>query len=162
MNIFEFAKKMEKDGENYYRELAQQSPSQGFQAIMIMLADAEVKHYNILDEMEKKSTHPELTETTVLNDAKNLFVKMKEDNETFDFQANQVDLYRKAQQIEEQSEQFYLDKAHEVKDESQKTLFLKLAEEEKKHKFLMENIVDFVNRPQEWIENGEFNHLEDY
>ena len=28
--------------------------------------------------------------------------------------------------------------------------------------FLLENMLDFISRPQTWLENAEFNHLEDY
>ena len=49
-----------------------------------------------------------------------------------------------------------------VEAEAQKKLLLKLAEEEKKHMFLLENLVEFVSRPETWIENAEFNHLVEY
>ena len=43
-----------------------------------------------------------------------------------------------------------------------KRIFQKLAEEEKKHYFLLENIIQFVSRPETWLENAEFYHLEEY
>jgi rubrerythrin len=46
--------------------------------------------------------------------------------------------------------------------ETHKEIFLKLADEEKKHYFLLENIIDFVSRPQKWLENAEFYHLDEY
>jgi len=49
-----------------------------------------------------------------------------------------------------------------VQIESQRKIFLKLAGEEKKHVFLLANLVEFVSRPETWIENAEFNHLDDY
>jgi len=55
-----------------------------------------------------------------------------------------------------------LEKAHEVKEKYQEELFLRLAEEEKKHFFLLKNIVEFVSRPETWLENAEFYHLEEY
>ena len=55
-----------------------------------------------------------------------------------------------------------IEKAQEVPEEYQKRIFLKLAEEEKKHYFLLENIIDFVSRPATWLENAEFCHLEEY
>jgi rubrerythrin len=64
--------------------------------------------------------------------------------------------------MEEKSYKFYLEMSDKVKIESQKKIFLKLAGEEKKHMFLLENLVEFVSRPETWIENAEFNHLDDY
>lgn len=37
-----------------------------------------------------------------------------------------------------------------------------MAGEEKRHFFILENIIDFVSRPQSWLENAEFNKLEEY
>jgi rubrerythrin len=57
---------------------------------------------------------------------------------------------------------FYLEKADQVEDPRQKEIFKNLAAEEKKHYFLLDNIVDFLSRPDQWLENAEFCHLEDY
>jgi len=48
MNIYEFAMQMEKDGENYYRHLAEESTITGLGKIFTMLANEEVKHFNIM------------------------------------------------------------------------------------------------------------------
>ena len=56
MNVFEFAMNMEKDGENYYRELAGKADHKGMVNILNMLAEDEVKHYNILREMKEGAT----------------------------------------------------------------------------------------------------------
>ena len=160
MDIFEFAMQMEKDGENYYRQLVQQTTNKGLKTILTMLADEEVKHYNAIDKI--KTSDSQMTETTILSDAKNIFVQLKDSGEGFDVEINQVDLYKKAQDIEEKSRNFYLEKANEVRQDYQKELFLKLAEEEKKHYFLLDNIIEFVSRPEHWLENAEFCHLEEY
>ena len=47
MNIYKYAMKMEKDSENYYRELANKTGDLGLQNILKMLANDEVKHYHI-------------------------------------------------------------------------------------------------------------------
>ena len=160
MNIFEFAMKMEKDGENYYRQLAEKVNNKGIQTILTMLADEEVKHYNALVKIQAQK--PQMAETTILTHARNVFEQMKEGNEKFNIDVNQIELYKEAQKIEERSINFYLEKADEVTEEYQKELFLKLAEEEKKHYFLLENIIEFVSRPQTWLENAEWHHLDEY
>jgi len=160
MDIFEYAMQMEKDGEDYYRQLAKQTANEGLKTILTMLADEEVKHRNVIEKMTKEK--PQLAQTTVLVDARNVFVQMKESGEKFDFDTGQKELYKKAQDIEKESQDFYLEKANEVKQDYQKDIFLKLAEEEKKHYFLLDNIVEFISRPETWVENAEFNHLEEY
>ncbi len=160
MDIFEYAMQMEKDGEDYYRQLAQQTENKGLKTILTILADEEVKHFNTVKKM--KTEKPQMVETTILSSAKNIFVQLKESDEKFGSDIEQKDLYVKAQDIEKKSQDFYLEKANEVKGEYQKDIFLKLAEEEKKHYFLLENIIEFISRPETWLENAEFNHLDEY
>ena len=162
MNIYKYAMKMEKDGENYYSELANKTDDTGLQNILRMLANDEVKHYYIIEQMIKADISAELAETDILENAKNIFIKIKGKNLVFDFDLSQIDFYRKAQEFEEKSYKFYLEMSDKVEIKSQKKVFLKLAGEEKKHMFLLENLVEFVSRPETWIENAEFNHLDDY
>jgi len=160
INIFEYAMQMEKDGEDYYRQLVQQTANKGMRTILTMLADEEVKHYNAVEKM--KTEKPQISETKILTDAKSVFVQIKESGESFNFDIKQTELYKKAQDIEKKSRDFYAEKANEVTEEYQKEVFLKLADEEKKHYFLLENIINFISRPEQWLENAEFYHLEEY
>jgi len=162
MNIYKYAMKMEKDGENYYRELANKTEDIGLQNILKMLADEEVRHYNIIEQMMKSKASAELAETGILKKVKNIFIKIKGKNLVFNFDLPQINFYRKAQEIEEKSYKFYIEMSDKVEIESQRKVFLKLAGEEKKHMFLLENLVEFVSRPETWIENAEFNHLDEY
>ena len=77
MNIYKYAMKMEKDSENYYRELANKTGDVGLRNILKMLADDEVKHYNIIQQMMKTDITAELAETNILENAKNIFIKIK-------------------------------------------------------------------------------------
>ncbi len=160
MDIFEYAMQMEKDGEAYYRQLAEQTNNNGLKTVFSMLADEEVKHYDVVKQMKTQS--PQMEQTQVLTNAKNIFVQMKESDDTFDFDARQVELYKKAQDIEKKSQDFYSEKASEVTQEDQKETFQQLAAEEEKHYLLLDNIIQFVSRPDTWLENAEFHHLEPY
>jgi rubrerythrin len=75
-----------------------------------MLAGEEAKHYKIVSDM-KENVAPDLAETTVLSDAKDVFAKMRESAQNFNFNISQTELYRKALNIEKQSRDFYLEKA---------------------------------------------------
>ena len=164
MNIYDFAIKLEKDGEEYYRELGVKSKHEGLQYIFNLLADEEVSHYQILEAM--KAANPDATlsekEQELLSSAKNVFVEMKEKIADTDFDLPQADYYRKALDTEEKSIEYYLEMSEKAEDENHKAIFKKLAAEEKKHKFLMEYLVDFISRPITWLEDAEFNHLSDY
>ncbi|MCR4293397.1 MAG: ferritin family protein [Candidatus Kuenenia sp.] len=161
MDIYEYAMQMEKDGETYYRELVEKVDNKGLKKIFTMLADAEVIHYNLFLKVKKNSVI-HMTDTPILSNVKNIFAKMKEEKDTFGVTASQVALYKKAQDIEKKSQVFYLEKADEVNIPSQREIFLKIAEEEKKHYLILENIINFVSRPQTWLENAEWYHLDEY
>jgi rubrerythrin len=106
MDIFEYAMQMEKDGESFYREVALQTGVRGVKAILTMLADEEVRHYNAIEKM--KSAQPvQLAGSTILADAKNVFAQLKESGEEFTSETNQISLYKKALDIEAKSRDFY-------------------------------------------------------
>jgi rubrerythrin len=160
MNIYEYAMQMEKDGENYYRELAAKTQSAGIRNILTMLANAEVNHYRIFERMKQhESIQP--ADLAYLADIKNVFAQMRVNKESMTTNGRQIDLYRKAQGLEKKTRDFYREKAGEV-DQSQKATFLKIGDEEQKHFNILETIIDMVSRPQTWLENPEWYHLDDY
>ncbi|ODS33572.1 MAG: hypothetical protein SCARUB_01306 [Candidatus Scalindua rubra] len=159
MDIYEFAMQMEKDGENYYRDLAQKVDNKGLKNILSFLADAEVKHHDILKKM-KDNEKTQLSETKILSDVKNVFEKMKEENDTSGADTSQIELYKDALEIEKKNHEFFLEKAEEVEDQAQKEILLKLADEEESHCTILENIINFVSQPDSWLEDAEWYHLE--
>jgi rubrerythrin len=161
MNMFDYAMQMEKDGEVFYRELAEKTGSSGLKNIFITLAENEVQHYNTFKAMKENSDY-NFKETQILNESKNIFIKLKEQGVEASV-SKQKEAYEKALEIEKQSIEYYeglLQK--EIKSDVQKNVISKIKEEEKKHYFLIENIIEFVSRPETWLENAEFNHLDEY
>ena len=161
MNAFDLAMQMEKDGETYYRHLADKTANSGLRNILGLLAADEAKHYQVLQKM-KEQFRGELVSTPILSRSKNIFQLLREEKNWEALPAGQVDLYRKAREIETQSFNFYMEKARENTDPRVQKLFFLIAEEEKRHEFLLEHILQFVARPQAWLENAEFNHLDQY
>lgn len=160
MDIYEYAMQMEKDGESYYRDLAAKTANKGIQRIFTMLADAEVIHYRIFSAMKKKEQLPS-PDAQDLTGIKNIFERLKEED-SGSVDTSQIALYRKAQDIEKKSRDFYLEKAEESKDKSEKTTLLKIAQQEKTHYLILEKIIEFVNKPNIWLEDPEWYHLEEY
>jgi rubrerythrin len=161
MGIFEFAMQKEKYSENYYRELAGKTGNKGLQNILNMLADEEAKHYKVVQQM-KTNMPNKITNTPVLKNAKKVFQNLRESMEKFNFDISELQLYEKAKDIEQEAKQFYLEKADEADNPDQKEIFKRLANEEQKHFIILENICDFVAKPQSFLENAEFHHIDDY
>ena len=51
MNVYEYAMKLEKEGESYYRDLAKGSPFESLKKVFEILANEEVKHYILFKNM---------------------------------------------------------------------------------------------------------------
>jgi rubrerythrin len=166
MNIYEYAMQMEVDGEQYYLELAAQSDSSGLRRIFQMLADEEVKHYKVVEKMSRRENIPaQLARTEILDKVKNVFAEMKENEPVPRIDTtNATKSFLKARDIEEESEKFYRVQAGKVQDPAQREIFLQLAREEGKHLRIMENIIEFVSRPEpgNWLEDAEWHHLDEY
>jgi rubrerythrin len=161
MNIFEFAMEKEKLSENLYRTLASKATNKGLKNICGMLAEEEKNHYRIVERMSRNAPS-EVKESSIPDAAIDIFKKMRQSTEKFDLDISQLQLYQKARDIEKESQSFYLEQAEQIEDAKQKEIFRKLAAEEHKHYVLLQNICDFIAKPQTFLENAEFNHIKDY
>lgn len=163
MNVLEHAMQMEKDGENYYKELANKTVSSGLKSIFLHLAENEIEHYNTFKEMKENNDY-NFKETKILEQVKNIFIQMKENNEDVStVNISQKDAYQKALDIEKQSIDFFEDlEKKELESDVQKEIISKIKEEEERHYFLLENIIQFISNPDTWLENAEWNNLSDF
>lgn len=59
MEAYDYAIQMEKDGEDYYRNLATKHSDRGIVEILTLLANDEVRHRKVL-EMMKRFTAPKV------------------------------------------------------------------------------------------------------
>ena len=165
MNIYQFAMQMEKDGEDFYRRLAREATVSGLAKIFTMLADEEVKHYAVVVLLSRKEKNPHLAETAILANVKNVFIGMRDEKEQLSIDSTAATVsYRKACVIEAASEEFYREKAGQSEDENERRIFSRLAREEAHHLRIMENILEFVSKPEpgNWLENSEWHHLDEY
>jgi rubrerythrin len=64
--------------------------------------------------------------------------------------------------MEVDSYKFYTEKAEETDNPDVEKSFKRLAEEEKKHERIIDNIIEMVNRPNTWLEDAEWNHMDEY
>jgi len=166
MNIYEFAMKMEKDGQAFYEKMAAQAENQVLKQILTNLAQDEVKHYNLFKKFRDGDisgiSEKDLTFTTVVKNAKNVFEQLNASKIPAKFSADIVASWKEAQVIEKKSEDFYREKAAEEKNDKVKKTIVKIADEEHKHWVLIENVLHFLERPKQWVENAEWNNMEPY
>jgi rubrerythrin len=73
-----------------------------------------------------------------------------------------LDGYRLALKIEADSVRFYENAAKKERREDVKAILHRIAEEEKDHFNIVENIYDFVLKPKYFLAWGEFSNLKEF
>lgn len=158
MHILDQAMAMENEGETLYQSLAREAADEGAAYIFSWLADQEKKHYAALQKMadDQKILAAGSADTKGVRD---VFASWRESRGRLNVKTSQVELYRKALDVEHESVRLYEHAAASTGDDKAQALFLHLASEERTHRQIMENIIEFVTKPDFWAENVEFNHL---
>jgi rubrerythrin len=163
MEIFTYAIELKKEKEAFYRQLSHEGIYDGVKRLFSLLADEEARHREAIEEMET-SINVKLAKTTIKRDAKQIFDKIRADvaQNLSAFEHRTLKLYHKALQYEEKAEKFYQQKSEEVTDSCQHEIFKNIAIQEHEHREIIETIIDFVSKPERWLENAEWYHLSEY
>lgn len=162
MDFIKYALEMEKETKDYYLDLAEKCVSNtGVKNILVMLAGEHDKHSDTFKKIEEdKCTGMDDSESFQAVDK--LFRSMKESKHTFSCDIDQVELYKKALNLVSKKYDFYQDALQKVDCPENRQAIEKIAEEEKHQKYVLENIVEMVTRPEAWVENAEFYHFDEY
>ncbi len=159
-DIFEFAKQMELDGKRMYLEHMRKVDNPGIKRILKMLADEEQNHYEIFDAMQKGKDV--LLKPIDIDKVKNVFQQMSDSGEEIDVSGDEVAFYEKSKEIEKKSEELYRKKAIEISDHDMKQKVNDIADEEHRHMLIMQDMIGFMLNPKQWVEDAEFNHMDEY
>ena len=162
MDVFTYAIELKREKESFYRQISRESTG-GIRELFSLLADEEARHREAIEEMEDK-VEIKLLDTTIKKDAKRVFEKMRDTlgDEEPAFENEQLQLYNKALKYEEKAEVFYLQKSKEATDACQQEIFKNIATQERQHKAVIQTIIDYASKPERWLENAEWYHLEEY
>ena len=163
MDIFEYAMDREKEAETLYREMASNCSDTGLAGILTMLADAEVQHGATIADMSTQSASAPAADS-LAGDVREAFAGLAKRRSEIGFETDELALYKKARQFEQETCTFYTEKAAAAEDGEAKSILTELAAQEKLHFELMDTIVEMVERPEagNWLENAEWFHSEDY
>ncbi len=159
MNAIDYALAFEEEGKNFYNELALKAKKDEIRSIFLMLADDELRHYKIIEKF-KEGVY-EYLHTSTFNNVPTLFQKLKSQNTAFSDNQSLLDTYNSAIQIEIQSRDFYKQQALSSSSPKEKEILEILSKEEDKHRIILENLMEFIRKSQEWVESAEFSHIND-
>jgi len=135
---------------------------EGLRTIFTRLAEDEQKHYEIFQELRTSGKASAMRDTTILEDAKNIFEALPRDGETPQGVREDLSAYRHAMKLEADSFRLYEDAAGKEKSAETKKLLMKIAGEEHKHFTILENIYQFINAPNQYLAWGEFSNLDEF
>lgn len=161
MNVFDFAMKMELDGKDYYEKLAAETADIGLRSIFISLAADEQKHYDIILAI-KGGANPKMADSSVLEKAKNVFEGLLADKNIIGSLKKSLDAYNHARRLEADSVKLYEDMAKNEDNPETVQLLLRIANEEKKHFNILDNLYDYSLAPENFLAWGEFSNLKEF
>ncbi len=163
MNIFEFAMKMEQDGRAYYLENAEKTTVTELKKILVELAEDEQRHYDIIKALrdDQSTDFADFETSTILTTARNVFENLRAEEKDLSQKSGAKAIWEEARDVEKKAEEFYRGKAKEVSDERQKRVLNLIADEEHRHWLTMENVIQYLERPQQRLADAEWSYSED-
>ncbi|MBN2878733.1 MAG: ferritin family protein [Clostridia bacterium] len=161
MNILEYAIKMEKEGEAYYRKQAEISKNSSLKKVCLLLADEEKSHAAIL-ENKMNSKKYTLEKSEIVSQTENIFSDLENMKSEIKEVPSQLDFYRFVLENEQKSIDLYEGFLSESTKDDEKELFSFLIGEEKNHYALVDELVKLLTNAEQWVESAEFGIREDY
>ncbi|MBN2440966.1 MAG: ferritin family protein [Spirochaetales bacterium] len=160
-DIFDFAMKMEKEGEVFYRESSGKVKDQQAVKLLFLLANEEKRHYELVKTYKEGLAG--VMYTAFLKEVKTVFSEMKASDHYLDEdKATLMDILDKALKLEDKSVQLYKAEAEKTDNKELKEILLLLKKEEDAHYSLISSWIEYYGRPAQWLEQAEFTQLEDY
>lgn len=159
MNSIELAINLEMEGKRFYLQQAENTNDSGLKSIFHTLAEEESIHARILK--NKAETLPyELVDTYA--EIKNLFVEIGAYKNLIKVTPDAIDAYHAALENEKKSIELYTGMLQETSNEKDREIIAFIIEQERDHYKVMEQLVEMVSRPKEWVESAEFGVRKEY
>jgi len=161
MNSLDFALKMELDGENYYKELSEKNKDNSLHVVFDVLAEEEEYHYKFIKEKISKSMG-DLKRNKALGESRNVFDMSSKIISEIKATPDQMDAYVLALGFEKKSVELYGKLLAEATNDDDKRIFEALVKEEQCHYNLIEDMIDILIKPKDWVEAAEFGITKEY
>jgi rubrerythrin len=160
MGVIDDAVRLEEQAEKNYRQAADRAQNPSATKLLVLLADAEAGHAMALRRLDaaKDLKGPDLVA------AASAWVRgvVEGGANTLSRDGGLLNLLRRAMDLERQTEAFYREHAEGADDARIARLLGELAQIERSHYALVSSLVEYYNRPNEWVESAEFGLRPDY
>ena len=160
MGLIDEAIALEERAETTYRGAAEVSTDPTAVRILTLLADEEARHADALRTMNAGNLQTTVSLIDVARDwiggaVEGGAVKISSDTGLHD-------VLQRAMEIEAATARFYREKAVDAESREIATLFERLAGIENAHYLFVGSLVEYFDRPSEWIESAEFGLRDEY
>jgi rubrerythrin len=156
MNVFDCAIKIEEETKKYYEGLQAESDRQEIKNLFSLLAASEDQLKASL--LRLKGMSPEKNEMKALDGTVCSFRPPLTQRELMDELVKDPDLYRFSVTQEEREIEMFESLSAQAASETAATTLRMIAEAERRHLNVMENIYDFVEAPRNFLVDGEFSN----
>ena len=166
MNILDYAMQMELDGQKYYEQSAQKMPRPELKQILLTLAEEEVKHYQFFKKMKEQGAAGaksviDATPSAALS-VKNVFQALISSGQSTMYGEDVRAVWQKALEVEEKAERLYREEAAKETDDAKKMLLNRIADEEKTHVYLVDNMLSFLSDPTGFTDSANYRHFQSW
>jgi rubrerythrin len=162
MNLFEEAVSMEISTEEFYRNLIEScSYNPEIKKILVMLAEDTNNHITKLRQINQFMSL-ENDDSDFFLKSKEIFRSLQQKKEFGVCNLDQIRVYEHVLDNLKKTIVLYEDIISKTKDDRKIELLNIIYNEKQKHVYLLDNILELLLHPEQWVENGEFNHLEEF
>ena len=151
MNVFDFAMKIELQGKAYYETLAASARVPELKGIFTGLAADEQKHYDLLRDL-KEGKNWGMADSTMLQQAKSVFADLVGNPAAPQEMQDALGAYQLALKVEAESVRLYEEMAKKEENPVLVRLYLTVANEEKSHYNILDNLCELAKRPKECVQ----------
>jgi len=158
MNIIDCTIKMRKEAQANYANLSFAVADKEMKRLFSMLAQAEDEHIDKLMEIQAETMITPTTEYRLDSSVCAYRTRLNPDN-LGEALRNDPDAYLHVMKDEEKSIRFFERLAISAESETMRKACLAVAEREREHLRVIENIYSFVEEPRTYLEWGEFSNI---
>ena len=167
MDFLDFAKEIETRGREQYSVLARTMQIRELSGIFEFMAEQEQRHYELFDYWQRNNSEvsaSNLPAETVIGQAKSAFERIAGHFSERNFvpPIDYEQAYKQALEFENRSIALYEEALPKIMDDRRKKPLKSIIEQEHAHARFITSLMDFLRHPGEWLENAEWDHLDEY
>lgn len=159
MNILECTIKMKKETQAHFERLAEETTQKELKRLFLMIAAAKGEYINRLVELGNRLSMTDFMELEKLDETVCVYSPRIDPAHLAEILKEDSDAYCHVEREEKESIEFFEILSSETENEQLKRVFTVLADKEREHREVLENIYSFVEDPRTYLEWGEFSNL---